>query len=220
MSCAYCGTRTGPFHRDHVVPRSRGGPDEPLNIVFACVACNSSKRDLLPSEWRPHTPPFVAMIERRVSAVVSKKVRGTRRAQVSPVAPPPISCAACKRPLYPNWDAHVLWWEEPQEPFETVPQTLLGVEVLCAGDDACLARKKDFLRAKYGRAARVLDLPIDAFFGRWAWLHLEDFVISYACSAPVLGRLVRMMRQLSKMQPDEDPPTERAEGDDPSMVDD
>jgi 5-methylcytosine-specific restriction endonuclease McrA len=49
--CHYCGTTRGPFHRDHVFPRSRGGSDEPENIVIACQSCNSAKGDRTPEEW-------------------------------------------------------------------------------------------------------------------------------------------------------------------------
>ncbi len=52
--CVYCGVavvRRGPgLHRaphlatlDHVVPRSRGGPTRPDNLVLACAACNNAR---------------------------------------------------------------------------------------------------------------------------------------------------------------------------------
>lgn len=51
--CYYCGTTRGPFHRDHVIPRSRGGSDDESNIVIACASCNSAKGDRTPEEWLP-----------------------------------------------------------------------------------------------------------------------------------------------------------------------
>lgn len=52
--CAYCerveGT-CGWLTIDHVVPKSRGGPDALTNCVLACGRCNSEKGDLLLSEW-------------------------------------------------------------------------------------------------------------------------------------------------------------------------
>lgn len=62
--CAYCGG-TLVFHKsetynpltvtiDHVIPISRGGQHSWENTVLACWSCNSSKRDRLLSEWRPH----------------------------------------------------------------------------------------------------------------------------------------------------------------------
>lgn len=54
--CRYCGAQPGEkqLHVDHVHPRSRGGTDDPLNLVTACRACNLSKRDHQ-IEWRSCT---------------------------------------------------------------------------------------------------------------------------------------------------------------------
>jgi 5-methylcytosine-specific restriction endonuclease McrA len=49
--CVYCGAEGTEV--DHVIPRSRGGSHDERNLVPACKSCNSSKRDLLPQEWRP-----------------------------------------------------------------------------------------------------------------------------------------------------------------------
>ena len=45
--CAYCGA-TGRLSADHLIPTSKGGPDNGSNLVRACRSCNSSKsnRDL------------------------------------------------------------------------------------------------------------------------------------------------------------------------------
>jgi 5-methylcytosine-specific restriction endonuclease McrA len=52
FACQYCGTRvsmtTGT--RDHVIPRSRGGPDIMQNVVTACRACNVRKDDRMLEE--------------------------------------------------------------------------------------------------------------------------------------------------------------------------
>ena len=55
--CQYCGKRAENI--DHVHPRSRGGQHVWENVVAACRACNSRKRDRLPSEirMRPIRPP-------------------------------------------------------------------------------------------------------------------------------------------------------------------
>jgi hypothetical protein len=49
--CAYCGDAEGPFHHDHLYPVSRGGSDEPHNIVLACISCNLSKGSKTLEEW-------------------------------------------------------------------------------------------------------------------------------------------------------------------------
>jgi hypothetical protein len=50
--CAYCSGELEPYGKngeafvvEHVVPTSRGGPDNLANYVPACKTCNSSKRD-------------------------------------------------------------------------------------------------------------------------------------------------------------------------------
>lgn len=51
--CGYCGrhrrelSRREQLTRDHLVPRSRGGPNEGLNVVTACSSCNHRKDDRL-----------------------------------------------------------------------------------------------------------------------------------------------------------------------------
>lgn len=59
--CFYCGVRFSDEPDrdrtiDHRVPRSRGGPNNLINMVFACRACNERKADrdeavFVESEW-------------------------------------------------------------------------------------------------------------------------------------------------------------------------
>ncbi len=51
--CHYCGMAIKPkeLTMDHVVPVSRGGKSSKGNIVPACKACNTKKKQLLPIEW-------------------------------------------------------------------------------------------------------------------------------------------------------------------------
>jgi 5-methylcytosine-specific restriction endonuclease McrA len=50
--CQYCNARLGMSTgtRDHVIPRSRGGPDTLANVVAACMPCNTRKDDKTPEE--------------------------------------------------------------------------------------------------------------------------------------------------------------------------
>ena len=52
--CQYCGEKktAGDLTLDHILPRSRGGDNSPVNIVTACVACNNRKGDRTPAEAR------------------------------------------------------------------------------------------------------------------------------------------------------------------------
>ncbi len=50
--CAYCGHHFGheKLTRDHVIPRSKGGPDKWTNVVTACGPCNKRKDADSPEE--------------------------------------------------------------------------------------------------------------------------------------------------------------------------
>ena len=39
------------YHRDHIVPLSRGGSNWPENIQLLCPTCNNKKGSLLPDQW-------------------------------------------------------------------------------------------------------------------------------------------------------------------------
>lgn len=54
-TCAYCGGvfRHADLSRDHVLPRSRGGPDSWTNCVTACKPCNHAKGSRLVESFRP-----------------------------------------------------------------------------------------------------------------------------------------------------------------------
>ena len=52
--CQYCGEKkvAGELTLDHILPRSRGGDNSPVNIVTACLQCNNRKGDRSPAEAR------------------------------------------------------------------------------------------------------------------------------------------------------------------------
>jgi len=52
--CQYCGDKktAAELTLDHIMPRSRGGDNSPVNIVTACLPCNNRKRDRTPAEAR------------------------------------------------------------------------------------------------------------------------------------------------------------------------
>lgn len=52
--CYYCeaGVSLRRSTLDHKIPRSRGGPGEPWNLVVACRSCNSDKGQLTEAEYR------------------------------------------------------------------------------------------------------------------------------------------------------------------------
>jgi 5-methylcytosine-specific restriction endonuclease McrA len=52
--CQYCGGKktAAELTLDHILPRSRGGDNSPVNIVTACLACNNRKANRTPAEAR------------------------------------------------------------------------------------------------------------------------------------------------------------------------
>src|SRR4029077_7046552 len=52
--CQYCGEKKGvaELTLDHIMPRSRGGDNSPVNIVTACMTCNNRKSNRTPAEAR------------------------------------------------------------------------------------------------------------------------------------------------------------------------
>jgi 5-methylcytosine-specific restriction endonuclease McrA len=50
--CFWCGKRlTESFHVDHVVPISRGGSNNPANLVISCPSCNWQKSAKHPMDF-------------------------------------------------------------------------------------------------------------------------------------------------------------------------
>jgi 5-methylcytosine-specific restriction endonuclease McrA len=49
-ACGHCKLGDA-YHLEHVIPLSRGGRNDPSNLVLACPKCNLSKNDKLPHEW-------------------------------------------------------------------------------------------------------------------------------------------------------------------------
>ena len=47
--CEYCRAPeivTGTaYHVEHIIPRARGGPDDPANYALSCITCNGHKSD-------------------------------------------------------------------------------------------------------------------------------------------------------------------------------
>ncbi|MGC4062957.1 MAG: HNH endonuclease [Aquabacterium sp.] len=57
--CFYCGkalTLDGKWHIEHQMPRALMGPDEPPNLVAACVPCNLAKGDKTALEYLVQRP--------------------------------------------------------------------------------------------------------------------------------------------------------------------
>lgn len=51
--CAYCGEKADTI--DHVIPRSKGGKHDWMNVVACCKLCNSAKGNKFLGEWTRKT---------------------------------------------------------------------------------------------------------------------------------------------------------------------
>lgn len=75
--CAYCGI-TGDMEIEHVVPISRGGAHDSMNIVPACHPCNSSKAANDLEEWyrsqQFFNPSRLALIKHHTSEFFSRQL--------------------------------------------------------------------------------------------------------------------------------------------------
>lgn len=102
--CQYCETplKISSVTRDHVVPRSKGGPDEWKNVVAACKVCNAKKDNLMPTGiWvpkrKPHIPTYQELYDKRkdfpvqVGEMVWTDFIGPWRSEVS-LLPRTITC--------------------------------------------------------------------------------------------------------------------------------
>lgn len=47
--CSYCYDDA--THVDHVIPISKGGGNNPANLLAACACCNQTKGALTPEQW-------------------------------------------------------------------------------------------------------------------------------------------------------------------------
>lgn len=77
--CGYCGNefKTSILTRDHIVPKSKGGPDEWTNVITSCKDCNHSKADRTPSQakmellyvpYEPSRAEYLILQNRRILA--------------------------------------------------------------------------------------------------------------------------------------------------------
>jgi 5-methylcytosine-specific restriction endonuclease McrA len=83
FTCQYCGVRVSMASgtRDHVIPRSRSGPDILSNVVTACRTCNTRKgnRTTTESGMFPRNPPRGLTEEEKLRCLL-KTVRTRERA--------------------------------------------------------------------------------------------------------------------------------------------
>lgn len=80
FTCRYCGknSESTTLEVDHLYPRSKGGTDDPSNLVTACFDCNRGKSDAVIS-----IPRIVDDREPEIEECDSQKVISFRRSLVN-----------------------------------------------------------------------------------------------------------------------------------------
>lgn len=51
-TCQYCNIVGGKLEIDHIIPISKGGTNELINLTTACRTCNRQKHDKTPEEFK------------------------------------------------------------------------------------------------------------------------------------------------------------------------
>ena len=78
--CAYCGA-SGSLQWEHIIPKSRGGPDTIDNMVVSCPKCNREKAARNPIEWYDSKTVHRKHISRIVMGKLLKVVLEEHRRQ-------------------------------------------------------------------------------------------------------------------------------------------
>ena len=94
--CCYCGGSES-LAVDHLIPRHKGGPDRGDNMVWACRACNSSKRSTDVLEWcakRRQFPPLYVLRRYLKLAIEYSIEHGLLDVPIAEVGTIPFSLAA------------------------------------------------------------------------------------------------------------------------------
>ena len=66
--CVYCGRSGVPLNVEHIVPKSRGGPNRVSNLAIACVECNQKKGAKPIEEFLKGKPALLASIRSHLKA--------------------------------------------------------------------------------------------------------------------------------------------------------
>lgn len=80
FTCRYCGRKSPEvvLELDHIIPVSKGGTDDPINLTTSCFACNSGKSDKNLSELITGEDPHdkaIELLERERQLAEYYKVR-------------------------------------------------------------------------------------------------------------------------------------------------
>ena len=72
--CVLCGTKDN-LHNHHIIPVSRGGTDDKINIITLCTIHHATIHSLRPSTWNNHSQ----LVREGLIRARKKGVRGGRK---------------------------------------------------------------------------------------------------------------------------------------------
>lgn len=73
--CQYCGTRPPDvvLEVDHIHPVSKGGGDDPINLITSCFDCNRGKRAKVISDIAPRPDADLALLKAQQEMVEARR---------------------------------------------------------------------------------------------------------------------------------------------------
>ncbi len=82
--CVYCGATANDaqLHVDHIIPSSRGGSDDPANLVTSCDRCNLGKSNVHLHESHPSMVPLDEAVSRAEDAAALANAQADRARMV------------------------------------------------------------------------------------------------------------------------------------------
>jgi hypothetical protein len=131
VPCGFCGQTFDRMHKDHIVPRSRGGGDDARNCIVSCPGCNLEKSNRLPSEWKPTgLPAWIYEIEPELVKRYKMTPRSKRRS-----ASTHFVCYFCGEPFASVSHCFIEFYDQesgskPKQPLRK--RTVAGQDVLYA----------------------------------------------------------------------------------------
>ena len=81
FTCQYCGRRTPDviLEVDHIHPVSRGGDDDPINLITSCFDCNRGKRAKIISDVAPRPDADLALLKIQQELVEVKRFLAAKK---------------------------------------------------------------------------------------------------------------------------------------------
>jgi hypothetical protein len=83
FTCQYCGRRPPDvvLELDHIHPKSKGGPDDPVNLLTSCYDCNRGKSDKVIADVAPRPDADLAFLKTQQEIVEVQRFLEAKKKQ-------------------------------------------------------------------------------------------------------------------------------------------